>query len=65
MNEQLFETLLNWVPMLLLIAVWVWFLLRMRGGFYTKHQKEYTELARRQAEALERIAAALEKRVGG
>ena len=51
---------LNWFPMLLLIGVWILFC--MRGGPYTKYQKECYDLARRQAEALERIAALLEKK---
>jgi len=46
----------NWFPMILLIAVWVFFLYRMRGA------GGQLGLQKRQAEALERIAAALEKR---
>jgi len=46
----------NWFPMLLLIGVWVFFMQRMRGqGGAWDYQK-------RKVEALERIAAALEKR---
>ena len=47
--------LINWFPMLLIFGVWMFFLRRMRGGSFVDHQK-------RQTEALERIAAALEKR---
>jgi len=48
--------LVNWFPMLLLIAVWLFFLGKMqrRAGIYSNQQ--------RAADALERIAAALEKR---
>ena len=46
----------NWFPMLLLIAVWLFFLRNMQGrGSIYANQK-------RAADALERIAAALEKR---
>jgi ATP-dependent Zn protease len=50
------QMLINWFPMLLLIGVWLFFLRRMQSGkgIYS-HQK-------RTADALERIAAALEKR---
>ena len=46
----------NWFPMILLIAVWLFFLRNMqgRGGIYANQK--------RAADALERIAAALEKR---
>ena len=55
------EILINWFPMLLLIGVWIFFLRRMRGG-PSKYQTDCYDLARRQAEALERIAALLEKK---
>jgi hypothetical protein len=52
---------INWLPMLLLIGVWIFFLSRMRGGPYSKYQKDCFELTRQQVESLERIAAILEK----
>lgn len=48
---------INWFPMLLLIGAWAWFCLRM-----PQFQKDYLAILARQAEILERIAAALEKR---
>ncbi len=60
MDEELFKLILNWIPMLLLIAVWVWFLTRMRGG--KGYQNQILEEYRRQNATLERIAAALERR---
>jgi hypothetical protein len=45
----------NWFPMILLIVVWLFFLRKMGGGSFYGNQK-------RTADALERIAAALEKR---
>lgn len=46
--------LVNWFPMFLLIGVWMFFLIRMRG-------KGFNHLQTRNVEALERIATALEK----
>jgi hypothetical protein len=48
--------------MLLLVGVWIYFMRQMRGGRMTKYQADCFDLAKRQAEALERIAAVLEKR---
>jgi ATP-dependent Zn protease len=57
------DILINWFPMLLLVGVWIFFLRRMgAAGVLSNYQKNYLELARRQAESLERIAALLEKR---
>ncbi len=64
MSEELINVLINWAPMLLLIAVWVFFMLQMRGKYTGKYQKDYMEVAMRQADALERIAAVLEKKPG-
>lgn len=48
------------LPMVLLIGAWWYFVSRMRApGSY---QSQCLELMRRQTEAYERIAAALEKR---
>jgi len=52
---------INWFPMILLIGVWIFFIIRMRGAPLTKYQKDCFELTKRQVESLERIAAALEK----
>jgi ATP-dependent Zn protease len=54
-NVHWLALLVNWFPMLLLFSVWVFIVRQMRGGGFGGYQK-------RQAEALERIAAALEKR---
>jgi ATP-dependent Zn protease len=54
-NVHWVAVLVNWLPMLLILGVWVFFVRLMRGGGFGGYQK-------RQAEALERIAAALEKR---
>ena len=54
---------ISWFPMLLLIAVWVFFIQRMRKGkFWYAPQSEQAEAIKAIAKALERIAAALEKR---
>lgn len=62
MSQNWIEVLLNWLPMLLLIGVWLFVFLRMRSGPFTKYQKDCLDLTRRQVEALEHIAALLEKR---
>jgi len=55
-HYSLTDLLIGMLPMLLLIGVWIFFMQRMRGpGGYVDHQK-------RQADALERIAKALEER---
>jgi ATP-dependent Zn protease len=60
---DLISVLLNAFPMVLLIAVWIFFMMRLRnGGFNTKYQTAYLEQLQRQNANLERIAAALEKR---
>jgi hypothetical protein len=59
MPPGLLGLLLNWLPAILLLAVYIFFLRRMGYG---KQQKEALEIQRRQTDALERIAAALEKR---
>jgi ATP-dependent Zn protease len=61
-GHDVVDILINWFPMFLLIGVWIYFLTRMRGGFMGSYYKEVLELYRRQAEALERVAAALEKK---
>ncbi len=52
------EILVAVLPMLLLLGAWFFFMKQMRGS----GGNDYLELQRRQVEALERIAAALEKR---
>ena len=59
MNQDmpsLLAVVINWFPMLLIFGVWFFFLYRMRrpGGYYGDQK--------RIADALERIAVALEKR---
>ena len=61
-KQLIIDTLINWFPMLLIIAVWIFFMIRMRGGFASKYQKDCMEMWRRQVEALEHIAALMEKK---
>ena len=56
-NPDLIRIFVNWFPMLLLIGVWVFFMRRQGGGVAAPWMYQ-----KRTAEALERIAAALEKR---
>ena len=55
-NQDWIAILINWFPMLLIFGVWVFFLRRMQSG------KGLYGNQRRIADALERIADALEKR---
>jgi ATP-dependent Zn protease len=57
------EILINWGPMLLLIGVWVFFLFAMRNGTARGRKLSADQIAeaKRQSDALERIATALEK----
>jgi len=68
-GQDIIGILINWFPMILLIGVWIYFIRRMRTGPYGKFQTECVEVmraqveaTRRQTEALERIAAVLEKK---
>jgi len=62
-HPDLMGIFINWFPMLLLIAVWVFFLRRVQGGkgYLTQYQKDCMALTERQVIALEKIAAALDK----
>jgi|HubBroStandDraft_5_1064220.scaffolds.fasta_scaffold69839_3 ATP-dependent Zn protease len=62
MDTKLIDILINWMPMILLIGAWFYIMRRYSSGRYSKYQQECLDLAKRQAEAVERIAAALEKR---
>jgi len=55
-NVDWMALVINWGPMVLIFGVWLYFLRQMqnRGGYYGNQK--------RVADALERIAAALEKR---
>ncbi|OPZ58779.1 MAG: hypothetical protein BWY87_01300 [Deltaproteobacteria bacterium ADurb.Bin510] len=58
MPAELSAQLINWIPIALLIAVWVLISLRMR-----KPQEESLKTQRQQLEVDERIAQALEELV--
>jgi ATP-dependent Zn protease len=62
-NINFTDVLINWGPMILLIGAWFVIMNRMQSGKLSKNQQDTYDLAKRQAEALERIAAALEKKV--
>ncbi len=60
MGPTISDIALGLLPMLLLIGAWYFYMRQMRSpGSY---QSQFLEAMRRQSEALERIAAALEKR---
>jgi ATP-dependent Zn protease len=57
------SVLINWFPMLLLIAVWIWVMKRWLGGknYASKFQRDYMDRMTEQNKLLERIATALER----
>jgi cell division protease FtsH len=60
------EILINWFPMLLLIAVWIYMMrgFRGRGGLtYSQYQTQILAEQKRHNEALEKILARLENRL--
>ena len=64
-QPSLFDTLLNWLPAILIFLVYLLILTRSvsNGGRVVKLQTEMLEQQRNQNQTLERIAAALEQRV--
>jgi hypothetical protein len=62
-GHDVVDILINLVPMFLLIGAWIYFCTPMRGrGFLGSYRKENLVLNRRRYDALERVAAALEKK---
>jgi ATP-dependent Zn protease len=64
MHQSLSDIFINWFPMLLLIGVWIFFIMRLRrnGGITTQYQRDCMDLTRRQVDALERIVKLLEEK---
>lgn len=61
-NSSWLSALISWVPMLLLIGVWVYFMRQYRASSQSEYLKRYTESLERCEVSLERIADSLEKR---
>ena len=64
------DVLLSWAPMLLLIAVWIYFIRRQNSGKSLQGRmfavmEQQLEIARAQSLAIQKAAAALERRAGG
>ena len=64
--HSLSDTLVNWFPLLLLIGVWIFYMQRggSSGPTISRGMAEQLTELRRQSEALERIARALEETRG-
>ncbi|MGL4235935.1 hypothetical protein [Tabrizicola sp.] len=67
MSESVVKMIINWLPFLILIGVWIFFMRRMGGG--STFQKDILSESKRSADAseemakqLSRIATALEQR---
>lgn len=54
----MWQLLINWGPMLLLIGAWIWMIRRSNTSNY---QKQWLELVKEQNQSMERQATALEK----
>ncbi len=64
MDKSFADILVNGLPMVLLLLVWVFFIRRIGGGKYmNQYQRECLDRMDRQTQALERIAELLEKKV--
>ena len=64
MDKSFADILVNGLPMVLLLLVWVFFIRRIGGGKYkNQYQRECLDRMDRQTQALERIADLLEKKV--
>ena len=61
---SLVSILINWFPMLVLVAVWIFFMRKLRGNNLNSGLENVglLEEIKRQNKILERIAAAIEKR---
>ena len=67
MSENLIKLLSTWLPFIILIAIWIFFMMRMRAGSpFQKKLLDNTdtqlEVQRDIARNLDRIASALEQR---
>lgn len=62
--HSLIGVLVSWLPMLLLIAVWIFFMTRLKPAQNRamKDQQDHMDQLRKQNTLLERIAKALEER---
>ena len=61
-DPTFFSVLISWFPMLLLIAVWLWFMFKLKGTYKSRDGRGYTDLLidcqqeqRRTNELLERF----------
>jgi hypothetical protein len=61
-TQEIMAAVINWLPMILIFGVWIFFIYRLRRGPFTKYQKDCLDLVRRQTDALERIEKLLERR---
>jgi len=63
-SETLWSLVFTWAPVLLMVAFWLYFMRRFmpggRGNYFDRH----IDVMERQAQILERIAIALERRNG-
>ena len=58
MNADLLTAIINWLPMLVIVALWIFYIWWIRN----RYQRDYMALITKQTEAIERVAAALERK---
>jgi hypothetical protein len=58
MNADLLSAIINWLPMLAIVALWIFYIWWIRN----RYQRDYMALIAKQTEAIERVAAALERK---
>jgi len=64
LEQSFLSVFLGWFPLIVLIAVWIFFMRKYRGTQTATidYMKKQVELTERMASAMERIAEAVEKR---
>jgi len=64
LEQSFLSVFLGWFPLIVLIAVWIFFMRKYRGtqAATIDYMKKQVELTERMASAMERIAEAVEKR---
>jgi len=59
MSADMLAAIINWLPMLVIVALWIFYIWWIRN----RYQRDYMALITKQTEAIERVAAALERKI--
>ena len=61
---KLLELLVSWLPMLLLIGVWIYFMRQMQGGMsYVEYRKQALQEQRTHNETMKKLLETMDKRL--